>query len=338
MTLEPPSDPIVSGLSHSPTIATIAEALALAQGEMTGAKKDGLNPHFRSKYADLAAIVGAIREPLSKNKIAHVQSPGNDSNGPFVDTLLLHASGEWIRGRIHMTPIKNDPQGIGSVITYMRRYSLQSLCGIEADDDDGNHATHGGNQPDAKPKLQGRTSPLPPGSFQKAKIVETPTLTTKTPPRSIPEPKYADRTGSDGRPDEVPPAFEEAPMITDWKYIPYESKGKSKKLGELSESFRADLLKIFTAKSPIRKDYKLVHAALLMEQAEKGSATSALDALVSKAKSEKVDIDILLIVAQKKINSKASNFFDIEEPIASQMLESWEQTLEYVKFEADQIP
>lgn len=142
----------VAGMTHSPSLTSIGAALAAAQGEMSGASKSADNPYFKSRYADLAAVIGSVRGPLSKNKIAHIQSPGSDDSGPFLDTLLVHASGEWIRGRLHMKPVKNDPQGIGSVITYLRRYALQAMLGLEAEDDDGNGATHSQPPPKAEPK------------------------------------------------------------------------------------------------------------------------------------------------------------------------------------------
>lgn len=150
----------VSGLQHSQSVHNIAVALATAQGEMSGASKDSENPFFKSHYADLAAVVRAIRAPLSKAKIAHVQCPGSDEKGEYLDTMLIHESGQWLKGRIRMKPVKADPQGIGSVISYMRRYALQAMVGLEAADDDGNGAT-GSPQ-----KKMADRKPLSPGKVE----------------------------------------------------------------------------------------------------------------------------------------------------------------------------
>jgi len=128
-------------LETSPTIATIAGALALAQAAMEGASKDGSNPAFKSKYATLTATWDACREALTKNKIAVVQAPFNGDNGDIgVTTLLAHASGEWMRAKLMVKPSKFDAQGAGSVITYLRRYLLAAMVGVAPEDDDGEAA------------------------------------------------------------------------------------------------------------------------------------------------------------------------------------------------------
>jgi hypothetical protein len=126
--------------SASETLGKLSEALAKAQGEIKGAKKDSDNPFFHSHYADLASVLEACREPLSKNGLAIVQLPGQNGEGLFIDSVLLHSSGEWISGRLHIKPVKEDPQGIGSAVTYGRRYGLQALVGIAPEDDDGEAA------------------------------------------------------------------------------------------------------------------------------------------------------------------------------------------------------
>ena len=118
------------------TIGTLSEALSVAQGDLTGAIKDSNNPFFKSKYADLAAVQDAIRGPFSKNGLAYIQTTEIHETGVVVITMLTHKSGEWIRGKLRMTPTKNDPQGIGSCITYARRYALAAIAGIAQVDDD----------------------------------------------------------------------------------------------------------------------------------------------------------------------------------------------------------
>jgi hypothetical protein len=129
---------------QSQEIGKLAEALAKAQGVMEGASKDSSNPFFKSKYADLSSVWGACRKALSDNCLSVVQTTDFIPESPdvvVVDTRLCHSSGEWIQGRLVMKPVKADPQGIGSCLTYARRYALSAMVGIAPEDDDGNAAT-----------------------------------------------------------------------------------------------------------------------------------------------------------------------------------------------------
>lgn len=128
-------------MQKSDSIKELATALSKAQGQMEGAKKDSQNPFFKSKYADLAAIVEAAKKPLSDNGLSYAQIPDECDNGVLVETILMHTSGEWISGKLKMPVSKQDAQGVGSAITYARRYGLQAMLGIPAEDDDGNAAT-----------------------------------------------------------------------------------------------------------------------------------------------------------------------------------------------------
>ena len=123
----------------SDNINELGAALALAQAEMGHAAKDAVNPHFRSKYANLASIIDACRGALTKNGIAVIQSPEFDysSRAVSVTTRLVHASGQWVEGNIGAEVAKADPQAIGSAITYLRRYGLAALTSVASDDDDG---------------------------------------------------------------------------------------------------------------------------------------------------------------------------------------------------------
>lgn len=153
----------------SESINELASALCKAQSVMTFAKKDAANPFFKSKYADLSAVVDAIKKPLADNGLAYAQATDIDEHGGvIVETTLLHSSGQWIGSRLRMMPVKADPQGIGSCITYARRYGLQALVGIPADDDDGNAAS--GNETNAAKKGNGAIKPTDGGleSFQAA--------------------------------------------------------------------------------------------------------------------------------------------------------------------------
>lgn len=128
--------------SMTPTIGKLAEALAKAQLAMGNAAKDSVNPHFKSKYADLASVREAVIPHLAANGIAVVQRIESKSkDGVAVSTMLIHSSGEWIQDECWLPVTRPDAQGFGSAITYARRYSLAAVAGIAADeDDDGNAA------------------------------------------------------------------------------------------------------------------------------------------------------------------------------------------------------
>ncbi len=127
----------------SESIAKLADALSKAQKEMKNAIKDSDNPFFKSKYADLASVREVYQGPLSDHGLALVQIPETSESGlPMVTTILLHTSGEFIGGSLSMNPVKADPQGIGSAITYARRYQASGITGIATElDDDGNAAS-----------------------------------------------------------------------------------------------------------------------------------------------------------------------------------------------------
>lgn len=128
-------------MNKSDSIASIAPSLVKAQAEIKAALKDSTNPHFRSKYADLSSVVDAVKGPLLKYGICFLQGVHDAVDGVAVETLLLHTSGEWISSTLRIPAVKQDAQGYGSAITYGRRYGLQSMCGVPAEDDDGNAAT-----------------------------------------------------------------------------------------------------------------------------------------------------------------------------------------------------
>lgn len=125
----------------SDAINELAAALSKAQGEITHATRDSTNPYFNSRYADLASVWEACRGPLSRNGLAIIQSPSFNVGHVTVETTILHSSGQWQSSELTMVPVKSDPQGIGSAITYIRRYSLAAVVGVAPDDDDGNAAS-----------------------------------------------------------------------------------------------------------------------------------------------------------------------------------------------------
>lgn len=131
-------------MQTSENINEIAGALAKAQGKIKGASKDSTNPHFKSKYADLASVWEACRAALSENGLSVLQVTDTTADGIFLYTTLAHSSGQWIKGVMPIRPVQDTPQGLGSAMTYARRYSLASMVGVAPDDDDdGNAASEG---------------------------------------------------------------------------------------------------------------------------------------------------------------------------------------------------
>jgi len=131
-------------MNKSESIKELAVALCKFQGAVEKIKKTTTNPFFHSKYANLADILDVIREPLSESGLSFVQFPKGQCE---LETMLMHISGEWMSETYEMKPTKNDPQGLGSVITYQRRYALGAILGLNIDEDDD------GNSASAKPKI-----------------------------------------------------------------------------------------------------------------------------------------------------------------------------------------
>ena len=129
---------------------------------MNPARKGASNPFFKSKYADLAEVIEASRQPLSENDLSIVQY----ADDGYVVTQLMHSSGQWIRGRLRIQPKDNTPQGIGSALSYARRYSWQMLIGQASGEDDDGEAAMGraGSAYDpahAKPATQKKVTKTP---------------------------------------------------------------------------------------------------------------------------------------------------------------------------------
>lgn len=126
-------------MQSSETISNISKALIKFHAEVGKIVKASNNPFFKSKYASLPDILDSIREPLAHSELVIIQTP-TQNNG--LSTRILHSSGEWFEDTYYMQPVKNDPQSLGSSITYQRRYALGAILSLNIDDDDdGNKAT-----------------------------------------------------------------------------------------------------------------------------------------------------------------------------------------------------
>ena len=140
-------------MEKSETIGKLTLALSKVQSKLRPAKENSKNPFFKSSYADLGSVWDSVRKLLSDNELAIIQMP-TDVGG--VTTILSHSSGEYLASTCYI-PAKEDAHGVGSAISYARRYALASFVGvITGDDDDGNMAVKG-RSPKAtttsKPKL-----------------------------------------------------------------------------------------------------------------------------------------------------------------------------------------
>ena len=125
----------------------IALAFIKAKKEFSPALKNKVNGGFKSKYADLGACLDAVDDAFLNNGIAMYQETFEDNAGVTIETILLHESGEVLRcGKLHLPAAKQDPQGYGSALSYARRYSLMTACGIAQEDDDANGATKAINE------------------------------------------------------------------------------------------------------------------------------------------------------------------------------------------------
>lgn len=147
-------------MKSSESIKTIAPALLAAQKSIGKVLKSADNPYFKSKYADLGAVIDAVKEPLNEHGITFLQYVDiEEDKTDVLRTQLLHESGEWVMTstKIHCKA-QNDPQAYGSAITYSKRYALQALVGLPTEDDDGNSAN---NLPQEPPQKGARQNTRP---------------------------------------------------------------------------------------------------------------------------------------------------------------------------------
>lgn len=135
----------------------LSTALAKAQAAMQAAKFDKVNPHFKNKYASLAAVIDAIRKPLGDNGLSYTQATEIREGGFVLLTTLRHASGQWVASEYPL-PSAAKPQELGSALTYARRYSLSAIACIAADEDDDAEGARTNGQVSSAPKA----SPIQP--------------------------------------------------------------------------------------------------------------------------------------------------------------------------------
>lgn len=124
-------------MKTSDQINEIAKAMSEAQNKIKPALKDGLNPHFRSKYTSIAGVWESLREPMTSNGLTIWQDVTTHEKGVSVETRIVHSSGQWVEfGPLTMPVGKADAQGFGSCISYAKRYALCAAIGIVSTDED----------------------------------------------------------------------------------------------------------------------------------------------------------------------------------------------------------
>ena len=142
-------------MKTSKAINELAAALSKAQGEMQPALKDSANPFFKSRYADLASVWNACRTALSNHGLSVIQTVETrfETDRTILDctSRLLHGTGQWIEGTLSAESENPNPQTLGSLSTYLRRYSLSALVGVAPDEDDDGNAASGRKHEDKKP-------------------------------------------------------------------------------------------------------------------------------------------------------------------------------------------
>jgi len=126
---------------HSSEIADIAQALSKVQQVLDRASKKSANPHFKSKYAKLEDIWDALRDILPEHGLSVTQIMSPIDGKDYLITMLLHSSGQWLKSIAPLMLEKVTSQGLGSAISYQRRYSLAAITGVCQEDDDGNAAS-----------------------------------------------------------------------------------------------------------------------------------------------------------------------------------------------------
>lgn len=156
-------------MKHSDSIKELAAALAKAQGDIKAVAKDRTNPHFRNKYATLDAIMDAVRQPLAKQGLSILQGTEREDGGVCVVTRLVHSSGEWVESGVLVPVDKQNAQGVGSALTYGRRYGVSAMLALATDeDDDGTAAGQAKPEKKAEKKPERVTPPKFDGSLEAA--------------------------------------------------------------------------------------------------------------------------------------------------------------------------
>lgn len=148
-------------MKTSEKLDQILPALLAAKQQIEAVTKGASNPHFKSKFADLNSILEEVEPKLAAYGMFLLQPVSRDAQGDYVETVVIHAgSGQFVSSEMRLILSKNDMQGLGSGVSYARRYSLQSLLGLKAEDDDGN-AVSGVSKPNTFSNTKAKAAELP---------------------------------------------------------------------------------------------------------------------------------------------------------------------------------
>jgi hypothetical protein len=170
-------------MNSSPSIVEISKALVKAQSKMGAAVKGASNPYFKSKYSDLNSVIEACKNELNSEGITVLQPVISEEGGDYVETILLHTSGEFISSKMKLrTQKENDMQAYGSSISYARRYGLQAMVLIPSSDDDDGEAAVGRTKKTEKPTLT--LAPAPQASTADMSLVGTQFTNSTEAPKS----------------------------------------------------------------------------------------------------------------------------------------------------------
>ena len=134
-------------MEKSESIKELSAAMVKFTGQMTKVVKDATNPFFKNKYASLSNIIEQTQKPLADCGLAVIQMPAGENQ---LTTMLVHSSGEYIAETYTMKPVKSDPQGVGSAITYQRRYAIGAILNLNIDEDDDGNAGSKNGKPELK--------------------------------------------------------------------------------------------------------------------------------------------------------------------------------------------
>ena len=150
----------------------LVDALIMAQSQMTFASKTGTNPHFKSGYSPLEEVIDAVKSPLNDNGIFYLQKVHLVEGGMCVETEF-HGWGNVLKaGKVFVPADKQTPQGYGSALTYAKRYSLITACGLPSEDDDGNEAEKVVAKKPIPKKAPAKKSPAPEKEEPKKELSE----------------------------------------------------------------------------------------------------------------------------------------------------------------------
>lgn len=156
-------------MEKSEQIEKLAAAMAKAQGVIENAAKTSVNPHFKNRYADLAEVINTVRPVFAEHGLSVVQFPAYDAGVVSVETVVMHESGQYISRTASCRIGKDDAQGVGSAVTYLRRYSLAAVANIAQEDDDGQAAA----QPKQRQQRQEQPSQQSDNPVQRAPVEKT---------------------------------------------------------------------------------------------------------------------------------------------------------------------